>query len=143
LRKKAWSGRTVTVRVRFADLRAVTHSLTLPAPVSATAVLAEVAEDLVREVLLHHPDERTVSLLAISASHLEKGWVTQLELPLGLRGEERHPGSRRGAARFIADRAVDAIRDRFGWEAIGYGSVVLGLARSVPDGFRELAEREL
>jgi DNA polymerase-4 len=38
---------------------------------------------------------------------------------------------------------MDAIRDRFGWEAVGYASVALGLPRSVPDGFRELAEKEL
>jgi DNA polymerase IV len=35
------------------------------------------------------------------------------------------------------------IRDRFGWEAIGYGSVAFGPFRSVPDEFRELAEKEL
>ena len=29
----------------------------------------------------------------------------------------------------------------FGWEAVGYGSVALGLSRSVPDAFRELAEK--
>ena len=46
LRAKARFGRTVTVRVRFADLRSVTRSLTLPAPISATAILAEMAEDL-------------------------------------------------------------------------------------------------
>jgi hypothetical protein len=45
--------------------------------------------------------------------------------------------------RWAADRAVDKIRDRFGWDAIGYGSVVLGLSRSVPDEFRELAEKDL
>ena len=43
----------------------------------------------------------------------------------------------------IADCAVDRIRDRFGWDAIGYGSAVLGLSRSVPDEFRKLAEKEL
>jgi DNA polymerase-4 len=37
----------VTVRVRFADLRSVTRSLTLDAPVSATAILTEIAEGLV------------------------------------------------------------------------------------------------
>ena len=46
-------------------------------------------------------------------------------------------------ARFLADRAVDMIRERFGWEAAGYGSVVLGSSSSVPDAFRELAEKEL
>ena len=30
-----------------------------------------------------------------------------------------------------------------GWEAIGYANVVLEGTRSVPDGFRELAEKEL
>ena len=42
-----------------------------------------------------------------------------------------------------ADRAIDKICDRFGWEAVGYGSVALGLSRSVPDEFRELAEKDL
>jgi DNA polymerase-4 len=43
----------------------------------------------------------------------------------------------------MADRAVDIIRDRFVWEAVGYGSVALELSRSVPDAFRELAEKDL
>jgi DNA polymerase IV len=142
LRAKSRLGRTVTVRVRFADLRSVTRSLTLPAPISATAILAEIAEDLVRGVLAKHPDEKTISLLAILVSNLEKQSVVQLELPLGLADEDRRPGAKKGAAR-LADRAVDMIRDRFGWEAVGYASVVLGLSHSIPDEFRELAEKEL
>jgi DNA polymerase IV len=143
LRAKSRLGRTVTVRVRFADLRFVTRSLTLPAPISATAILAEIAEELVRGVLLEHAKERIISLLAISVSNLEEESVVQLDLPLGLLDEKRRPGSKPGAARFIADRALDKIRERFGWEAAGYGSVALGIQRSVPDGFRELAEKEL
>jgi DNA polymerase IV len=46
-------------------------------------------------------------------------------------------------ARQVADRAVDAIRNRFGWGAVGYGSVLLGMSQSVPDEFRQLAEKEL
>ena len=76
-------------------------------------------------------------------SHLEKHAGLQLELPLGLADEERRPGTRKGTARWLADRAVDTIRDRFGWEAVGYGSVALGFSRSVPDEFRELAEKDL
>jgi DNA polymerase-4 len=143
LRSSFRPGRTVTVRVRFADLRSVTRSVTLDAPISATAILAEIAEELVRRVLADHPDEETISLLAISVSHLETCWDMQLEFPLGLEDEKRRPGTRRGTARWTADRAVDMIRDRFGWEAVGYGSVALGLSRSVPDAFRELAEKDL
>jgi DNA polymerase-4 len=143
LRAKSRPGRTVTVRIRFADLRSVTRRLTLPAPISATVMLAEIAEDLVRAVLANHPDEKTISLLAISVSNLEKHALVQLELPLQLEDEKRRPGTKRGMARWTADRAIDAIRDRFGWEAVGYGSVVLGISRSVPDEFRELAEKDL
>jgi DNA polymerase-4 len=143
LRAKSRSGRTVTVRVRFADLRCVTRSVTLRAAISATAILAEIAEDMVRVALVDNPLEKTISLLAISVSQLENDAVLQLELPLKLDGEERLPGTSRGAARRVADRAVDKIRDRFGRDAVGYGSVALGESRSVPDAFRELAQREL
>jgi DNA polymerase-4 len=143
LRAKSRPGRTVTVRVRFADLRSVTRSVTLPAPISATAMLAEIAEDLVRGVLAKHEDEKTISLLAISVSNLEKHPVVQLELPLALEDEKRRPGSKRGSARWIADRAVDAVRDRFGWEAVRYGPAAFARRDSVPDEFRHLAEKEL
>jgi len=143
LRAKSLCGRTVTVRVRFADLRAVTRAATLPAPISATTMLAEVAEELVRGVRRDYPGEKNISLLAISVSHLERRPALQLELALGLADEARRPGTRIGAARWGADRAMDAIRDRFGWEAIGYGSVVLEASRSIPDAFRELAEKDL
>jgi DNA polymerase-4 len=115
----------------------------LPSPISATAILAEIAEDLTRGVLADHPVEHTISLLAISVSNLEKRSEIQLELPLGLEDEERRPGTKKGMARWGVDRAVDRIRDRFGWKAIGYGSVVLGASRLVPDEFRELAEKDL
>ena len=143
LRAKSRHGWTVTVRVRFADLRSVTRSSTLSAPVAATAILAEIAEEMVQGVLADHPKERTISLLAISVSNLETHPIVQMILPFELEGEERQPGTRRGKARFLVDRAMDRIRDRFGWEAVGYGSVALGIARSVPDEFRELAERDL
>ena len=143
LRAKSRPGRTVTVRVRFADVHSVTRSITLDAPIAATASLAEIAEDLVRAALADHPQEKSVSLLAISVSQLEEHWKLQLELPLGLADETRRPGTNRGMARWTADRAVDRIRDRFGWEAVGYGSVMLGPSRSVPDAFRELAEKSL
>jgi DNA polymerase IV len=109
-------------------------------------ILAEIAEELVRAVLADHPDEKIISLLAISVSHLEEHWDVQLELPLGLKDESRRPGgtgTKKGMARWVADCAVDRIRDRFGWDAVGYASVALGISRSVPDEFRKLAEKDL
>jgi DNA polymerase-4 len=123
-------------------LRAVTRSRTLSAPIAATRALAEVAEDLVRGALADHRDERTISLLAIAVSHLEAPAIVQLELPLGLPDEGRRPGTKKGAARSRADRAVDVIRKRFGGRAVDYGSA-MPVVRSVPDEFRRLAEREL
>ena len=117
LRAKSRVARTVTVRVRFADLRSVTGSVTLDAPISATVILAEIAEELVRAALRDHPKECTISLLAISASQLARASDMQLDLPLGLADEGRRPGARRGIGRLRADRAIDRIRDRFGWEA--------------------------
>ena len=143
LRAKAIAGRRITVRVRWSDLSAVTHAVMLDAAVSATSIITEIARELVREVLAAHPEEATISLLAISVSALEQQPALQLELSLGLGDEARRPGSRRGASRFSADRAMDKVRDRFGWEAIGYGSVVLEGRRLIPDAFRELAEKEL
>src|SRR5262249_25649555 len=51
LRAKTRPGRTVTVRVRFANLNSVTRSVTLDAPISATVILADLAENLVPAVL--------------------------------------------------------------------------------------------
>ena len=141
LRSRALAGRRIGVRVRFADFRAVTHAVTLDAPVASTTTIAEIAETLVAEVLAVHASEAVLSLLAISVSGLVAQSLLQLDLPLGLDDEAQRPGSRRGVARWRADRAVDAVRERFGREAIGYGSRAPEAPQAVPDAFRGLAEK--
>ena len=143
LRAKSWFGYTITVRVRFRDMSAVTRSATIDSPLAATTSLAEIAEDLVRVVRADHPDQQTITLLAISVAHLVRDPLLQLELPLGLGDEGRRTGSRQGRARLTADHAIDRIRTRFGREAIGYGPVALDKREGVPDAFRSLAEKEL
>ena len=97
----------MTVRIRFADLRSVTRSVTLDAPISATAILAEIAEDLVRAALADHPDEDVISLLAISVSHLDERPLLQLELPLGLQDEKRRPGANRCLLQTVLSRELE------------------------------------
>lgn len=143
LRAKSLSGRTINVRVRFGDMRAVTRALTLDAPIAATATLAEIAEGLVMGVLADYPHEAVITLVAISVSHLARQPTLQLELSLGLPGEQHRPGTKRGASRWLADKAMDKVRTRFGWEAIAYGAVAFDKRSTVPDAFRELAERQL
>ncbi|HTS15226.1 MAG TPA: hypothetical protein VMH24_06140, partial [Candidatus Sulfotelmatobacter sp.] len=145
LRSAGRAARTLTVRVRFADLRAVTRSATWPVGISATRTLAEEARRLVAAALADHPDERAITLLAVSLSQLVGDAVLQLELPFpaDAGGGTVRPGTGPGADRWAADRALDRIRDRFGRTAAGYASVALGDADRVPEGFRELAERAL
>ena len=142
LRAKGRAGRCVTVRVRFAGMRSVTRSATLPAPVSTTLTLTEVAVDLARRALADHPREREVTLLAVSVSQLVAEPVLQLELPLGLPDEERRPGTPRAADRWAVDRSVDRVRDRFGRTSVGFARTALSPRGGVPDEFRELAQKD-
>jgi DNA polymerase-4 len=139
LRAAGRAGRTMTVRVRFARLRSVTRSVTVPVPVSSTRTLAEIADSLVRTALTDHPEEAKISLLAISVSKLVDDPVLQLELALGLDDRWR-AGDPVGAARWSIDRSIDAIRQKFGRDAVGYATVVFSDEGRVPDEFRELAE---
>jgi DNA polymerase IV len=142
LRSSSTAGRTVTVRVRFAGMRAVTRSLTLPAAISATLTLTEIAVGLARSALADHPGEREVTLVAISVSNLVDEAALQLELPMGIEGEALRPGTPSGSTRWVLDRTVDQVRSKFGGHAVGYATVQLSEASGVPDEFRQLAEAE-
>jgi DNA polymerase IV len=145
LRQAGVGGRTVTVRVRFADMRAVTRSVTLSVALSTTLTLTEVADQLVRSALADNGGEQEISLLAVSVHNLCPEHALQLELPLGAadlpRTKVRLPVSAVEAGRWGVDRSVDAIREKFGRAAVGYATTALSGADRVPEEFRELAER--
>lgn len=143
LRAKKRAGRTITVRVRFTGMRAVTRSLTLRAPIATTLTLTEVAEQLAWQAIGdQHGETVEITLLAISMSNLEPHEALQLELPMAP-DDPRRPGSSKGSARWALDMSMDAVRTRFGRGAIGYLPAELRRSAGVPDDFRELAEREL
>ena len=122
LRAKGRSGRTVTVRVRFPGLRSVTRSQTMPEGVSTTRALADTSLRLARTALEDNPGEREINLLAISVSKLVDAPLP-LESPLD-----------------ALDQAADAVRAKFGRDAVGHASVVFRDADRVPDEFRSLAQ---
>ena len=134
------AARTVTVRVRFTDLRSVTRSVTVATAVSSTLTLSKLAVRLVSEALADHPSERQITLLGVSLSNLIEELPLQLELPLVLADDRLRPGSLVGSGRWGIDRSVDAIREKFGRQAIGYANVVFSRVDRVPEEFRELAE---
>ncbi|MBJ7601996.1 MAG: DNA polymerase IV [Candidatus Dormibacteraeota bacterium] len=141
LRAAGRSGRTITVRVRFTGLRSVTRSLTLSIPISASLTLTELSAELACAALADHPREHEITLLAVSVSQLVDDSILQLQLPLGLGVDRSRPGTASGSARWAVDRAVDAIRDRFGRDAVGYATVMFSEGGRVPEAFRQLAER--
>ena len=141
LRAAGRAGRTITVRVRFTGLRSVTRSVTLPVPISTSLTLTELAIELAGAALADHPEEHEITLVAVSVSQLVEESVLQLELPFELGHERSRPGSAAGSARWAVDRALDAIRARFGSDAIGYATVMFSEVGRVPEEFRELAER--
>ena len=90
-------------------MKAVTRSFTAATPISTTLTLTETAEMLVRRALAENPDEREISLLAISVSNLVDQPVLQMELPV-LPDDAIRPGSPTGSARWAVDHSMDAVR---------------------------------
>lgn len=142
MRAAGCGGRTVTVRIRFADFRSVTRSASVRHAVSSTLTLAEMCCALAGGAMADHPGDGQITLLAVSVANLVPDATAQLELPLGLDGGHR-PGSAHRSARWSVDRSVDAVRARFGHGAVGYATVALSDDGRVPDAFRRLAERRL
>lgn len=139
LRAAGRAGRTITVRVRFPPMRSVTRSATLTTATSATLTITEVAVALAQAALADHPDEKEITLVAVSVSNLVPEAALQLALPL----EVGDDGSGLGAPspeRWALDRAVDRVRERFGRQAVGFAGVSLSDVARVPEAFRELAE---
>ncbi|HEX8930991.1 MAG TPA: hypothetical protein VGA45_18915, partial [Actinomycetota bacterium] len=115
LRRSGLSGRTVVLKVRFADFRTITRSRTMPAPSDNDNQLWAVARELLERQRLGRVPIR---LVGVSVSNLA-GEEAPVQLPL--RDD--------GAAWAAAVRAADAVRARFGDRAVDRAS----LAAERPD----------
>jgi DNA polymerase-4 len=120
LRRKQIAGRRLTVRIRFADMTAVTRAATLPGPINETDAIYHQAAALADAVVGERGDGREVNLVGISVSLLMPTPHIQLELPLdGLGGDPVvRAGSEANVRHHDLDAAVDRARERFGRDAI-------------------------
>ena len=79
--KSGASGRTVTVKIRYADFRQVTRSRTLPGPVTDRDMLHMVSVDLARGTF---PLRLPVRLLGVTLTNLEEPDAAQTQLAFSL-----------------------------------------------------------
>ena len=110
LRRQGLAGRTVTVKVRFADFRTITRSHTEPEALDTGAALATVGLALLDAVDV----SPGVRLLGFSVSNLAAATGRQLSL------DEAPAGGSQGDVA----QAVDRVRARFGEAAVGPASLV-------------------
>lgn len=107
VRRHKRRGRTVQLKVRFADFRTITRSQTLPEPTDVTSELWQAAVDLFDKRL--PPDHLPVRLLGMGVSGFDRSGHKQLQL------FDEEEGRRQGRL----DSVTDQIRARFGPSAIG------------------------
>ena len=98
-------GRTVVLRLRFADYSRATRSCTLPHPTAGTQPVLDAARGLLAAA---RPlvEERGLTLVGISVANLADDLPIQLELPFD------------PVDRALLDAALDEIRARFGATAV-------------------------
>ncbi|BBU20271.1 DNA polymerase IV [Mycobacterium xenopi] len=107
MRAAGRSGRTVVLRLRFADFSRATRSRTLPWPTSSTQIILVAARQLVasaRPLIA----ERGLTLLGFAVSGIDRSGAEQLVLPFT--AKEPRP--------LAIDAAVDEVRRRFGKSAL-------------------------
>lgn len=72
-------GRTVTVKIKYADFQQATRSRSLTTPVSSQAVLHEICLGLIRSVL---PTRKGIRLVGVSISNFEHTASSQLDFAI-------------------------------------------------------------
>ena len=112
--------RTVVLRLRFADFARCTRSHTLLRPTDRTELLLAALRRLLAE-MRNEVADRGLTLLGVTLTNLDRDAAYQLELPF------RPAGAR------AVDSALDAVRARFGADAVSR-AVLLGrsLDETVP-----------
>jgi DNA polymerase-4 len=138
LRRKGRAGRTLTVRARFRDLHSITRAMTMRTASASSTVLYRSALGLMDGILDEFPD-LGLGLLGISMSNLVPASPLQLELPMF--ADDLVGGSPRELDLQALDTAVDDLRERFGSDAVGPGSDLLGHRSPFTEGLSRIKTR--
>jgi len=109
LRESGLAGRTVTLKLRYADFKTITRARTLPDPTDVDAEIHRVAAELLRRLRLGRVPVR---LVGVTVSNLSDATA-----PTQLRFGPERPGWE------AAVRAADAVRARFGDGALDLASL--------------------
>jgi DNA polymerase-4 len=123
LRVAGLTGRTVTLKIRFADFTTITRSRTLAGPTDVDAELREVTTALLAAAV---PAGAAIRLVGVAVSGLA-GTDAPRQLALG---DDDRPGWR------AADRAADAVRARFGERAVQAAALLDSDPTAAPDARR-------
>ncbi len=122
LREQGLAARTVTLKIRFADHRDVTRSLTLPVATDRTHELVVAGRRLLEAMRLERTRVRLIGFRLSGLGSLDG--VAQLSLlddaGTANEGEGQVPGERWDAL----DRAADAIVARYGGPAVSFASLL-------------------
>ena len=116
LRAGGHRGRTVQLKVRFADFRTITRSRTLPAATDRAAEIAATARALLEAVDVADG----VRLLGVSVQQL-----VEVETPMALDLDGSDDDGRQAAL----ERSIDGVRERFGPESVRPARLVVPLPR--------------
>ena len=113
MRAAGAAGRTVTLRLRFADYSRATRGFTLATPTSSSEAILGAARLLARSSM-PMIERRGLTLVGLAVSNLDtRDGSVQLELPVDARARRR-----------ALDLALDDIRERFGPSAITRASLL-------------------
>jgi DNA polymerase-4 len=115
LRRKGLRARGVTLKLRFSDFRTITRSATLPEATDRTDLLRDAARATFRAFTSAAEGFRPLRLVGFTATRLAGGAGSPgTQLDLFAANDPEHLRKTR------LDRAADAIRARFGKDAIGH-----------------------
>jgi DNA polymerase-4 len=112
LRRAESVGRTVQLKVRFADFRTITRSRTLAEATDLAADIGQVADELLGTVDI----SGGIRLLGVTAQQLEPAVAVQTSLPFGSGADDGDPARREQLG--WVERSVDRVRERYGDGAV-------------------------